>query len=178
SGRRRTTRRMRAGALSSVDVVGRRWRLGRIERFGRLVVEARGSGAARAGLVLRPVLARIGIFLRVDRPVGAARRSVPRRAVPTGLERLLVGALVRGRARRGRGRWPARRRGTTGPTPGRGWSTGPGSGGVGPARTGAGCTAGCPAPGSAPIRSFAGRSGPRTRAGRTGARRSTAVGSA
>ena len=50
------------------------------------------------GLVLRSVLARIRVFLRVERPVGAARRAIPARPAPVGLERAGVGAVVRGRA--------------------------------------------------------------------------------
>ena len=70
---------------------------------------------AGTGLVVRPVLAGVGIFLRIDRPVRAARCAVPRGAAPARLERLLVCALVRGRPGRCRllGRPPVRRSATT-----------------------------------------------------------------
>ena len=60
----------------------------------------RAGGAPGACLVLRPVLARVGVFLRVERPVRAARRAVPARAAPVGLERTGIGAVVRRRPER------------------------------------------------------------------------------
>ena len=57
----------------------------------------RPARPASACLVLRSVLARVGVFLRVERPVRAARRAVPAGAAPVGLERA-VDAVVRGRA--------------------------------------------------------------------------------
>ena len=62
---------------------------------------ARPRRPTRAGLVLRSVLARVGVFLRVDGPVRPARRPVPARAAPVGLERLGIGPVVRGGAERG-----------------------------------------------------------------------------
>ena len=67
---------------------------------GRLGPSIAVDDPARPALVLRPVLARVGVLLRVDRPVGAARGAVPGPAGPVGLERLLLGGVVRGRAER------------------------------------------------------------------------------
>ena len=80
---------------------------------GPVVASASGAVRVRAGaaaacpgrapgpcLVLRSVLARVGVFLRVERPVRAAGRAVPAGAAPVGLERVGVGAVVGGRTER------------------------------------------------------------------------------
>ena len=57
-----------------------RSRLSRVSRSSaasRAPAPGFAARSSRAGLVLRPVLSRIRIFLRVDRPVRAARRAVP-----------------------------------------------------------------------------------------------------
>ena len=46
-------------------------------------------------LVLRSVLARVAYSFGIDRPVRAARRAVPARAAPVGLEGLAIGTVVR-----------------------------------------------------------------------------------
>ncbi len=90
------------------DIFGRRG-AGRSGRSGRSC--RCGVGRADLGrpgpyrspgpcLVLRSVLARVRIFLRVERPVGAARRPVPAGAAPVWLERP-IGAVIRGRSERG-----------------------------------------------------------------------------
>ncbi len=55
-----------------------------------------GSAASRACLVLRTVLARVGVLPRIDRPVRAARLPVPRRPGPLGIERLVLREVVAG----------------------------------------------------------------------------------
>ena len=160
---RRRGRQPRPRAASSVAA-----RIGAVRRRAGLV--ARGSSApmaaasspmppARPALVLGAVLAGIGVFLRVDRPVRAARGAVPRAAGPVRLERLVLGRVVRRRAgrrlvrrplpaarpggaarrrrpaapaRRGRGRRPAPRIGPRRVARARSGSARHGSRGVGP----------------------------------------------
>ncbi len=93
---------------SGSHILGRRG-AGRSGRSAR----SRAGGVGRADLgrpgpyrspgpclVLRSVLARVRIFLRVERPVRAARRPVPAGAAPVGLERP-IGSVIRGRPERG-----------------------------------------------------------------------------
>src|SRR5439155_5851592 len=51
-----------------------------------------------ARLVFRAVLARIGVFLRVDPPVRSRPRSVPRASRPVRFEGLVVDTIVGGRS--------------------------------------------------------------------------------
>ena len=77
-------------------------RIGLVRRVGRRASLPchRSRRAPCPRLVLRTVLAWIRVLLRVERPVRAARRPVPARTTPVGLERALD-AVVRGRAERG-----------------------------------------------------------------------------
>ena len=102
---RRAGRRRRAASPPSsggglgvgVEVASARLRSGRSSAASGST--DRRAGRARPRLVLRSVLARVGVLLRVERPVGARGRAVPRRAAPVRLERLRIGTVVRGRAR-------------------------------------------------------------------------------
>ena len=85
----------RRGAGRSGDPAVRRCGVGRAD-LGRPGPH-RSPGPC---LVLRSVLARVRVFLRVERPVRAARRPVPAGAAPVGLERP-IGAVIRGRSERG-----------------------------------------------------------------------------
>ena len=64
------------------------------------VAAARPGRAPGPCLVLRAVLARIGVFLRVQRPVRAAGGAVPVGTAPVGLERAGIGPVVGGRPER------------------------------------------------------------------------------
>ena len=64
-----------------------RGRLGAAAGPGSAAPRLPAGRAPGACLVLRPVLARVRVLLRVERPVGAARRAVPAGAAPVGLER-------------------------------------------------------------------------------------------
>ena len=61
---------------------------------------ASATRAPRPCLVLRSVLARVRVFLGVERPVRARRRAVPGGAAPVGLEGLGIGPVVGGRPER------------------------------------------------------------------------------
>ena len=105
-------RRRRCGVVlgRGVRARRRRWPIGAASgAVGRVGLRSGASGSSGspavqlpAGpcLVLRPVLARIGVLLGVERPVRPRRGPVPRRPAPVGLERLGLGAVVRGRAER------------------------------------------------------------------------------
>ncbi len=82
------------GPRALVDVGFRARGLGRVRGAAGWPRPCRAAGTC---LVLGPVLAGIGIFLRVERPVRAARGAVPAGAAPIGLERP-VHAVVRGGA--------------------------------------------------------------------------------
>ena len=108
----------RAGGLGSVWIGPER-----LGRLGRLVrrssgTRSRGRRSPRPCLVLGSVLARVGVLLRVDRPIRAARRPVPARAAPVGFEWASVGTVVRRRPER-RLASPATRPGTRGTTAGK-----------------------------------------------------------
>ena len=90
-------RRRHVTVVPSVRIGPRRRLVGRPCPVGRLIEDPAVARAAGPGLVLGTMLARVRVFLRVDRPVRAARRPVPRRAAPTRLEWFLVGAFVGGR---------------------------------------------------------------------------------
>ena len=62
---------------------------------------SRDARASRPGEVLGTVLPRVGVLLRVERPVRAAPGAVPGRPLPGRGERLLVGPVVARRADRG-----------------------------------------------------------------------------
>ncbi len=130
----RTSGRRRGPALGPWVRPGRRWAgsgarprrrglgldldLGVDPRCGRRTGGAgpgtrwRRRRAAGPRLVLGPVLARVGVLLRVDGPVRAARRPIPAAALPARLEGIVGGLVIR---RRGEGRLASRPGASAGP---------------------------------------------------------------
>ena len=97
----RGSRRCARGRPSSVDT-DRAGCPGRIRGcYGCGVVRAAARRPATGTcLVFRAVLARVRVFLRIQRPVRARGRAIPRGAAPVRIERLGVDVVVRRRTER------------------------------------------------------------------------------